>query len=103
MWKHVPVAVMTTMYDHQGPVDLSLADTWSTVQDRSSDHRNLTLHYHHLPVPVDPASIEAAWSRVHVGSLLTRETAASAPRYDGTSTIHRNDDRLLAPLVAVVA
>jgi len=65
-------------------------------------HRDLTLP-HHIPVSGDPASIVAAWARVHVGSLLTRETAPSAPRYDGTTRDPRNDDRLLAPLVAVVA
>jgi len=50
------------------------------------DHRDLTLHHHqHVPVPGDPARQVAASVRVHVGSLLTRETAPSAPPYDGTS------------------
>jgi len=35
----------------------------------------------------DPARLSAARSRVHVGSLLTRETADGAQRDDGTSTI----------------
>jgi len=34
---------------------------------------------------VDPARISAAQPRVHVGSLLTRETEAGATRSDGTT------------------
>jgi len=57
-------------------------------------------HYSQGPTCRRPCEMLAAWSRVHVGSLLTRETAASAP---ASMARPRNDDRLLAPLVAVVA
>jgi len=40
-----------------------------------------------VPVPDDPARAGAALVRVHVGSLLTRETAPGARLTDGTSTI----------------
>jgi len=91
---------------HETAADTLVLDTWDKVPPGPSAAMTAgilvigTDTTHDLPVSGDPARQVAASVRVHVGSLLTRETAPSAPPDDGDP---RNDDCLLAPLVAVVA
>jgi len=62
-------------------ISMAMATTIHVPCDQDAshhDHRDLTLHYQHqIRRPCEPT---AALARVHVGSLLTRETAPGAPR-----------------------